>query len=486
MWTWACRRSSRVSITIAAVVAVVLTVALSRTVFGQGTGQQDPVPNSDELLQHFQALLRLNTSNPPGNERLVTDYLKQVLEDEGIPVQILALDPARPNLVARLKGNGTKRPILLMGHTDVVTVDEKKWTHPPFGAVRSDGYIYGRGALDDKPSVAVALMTMLTLKRSRLPLERDVIFLAEAGEEGTTRVGIDYIVNEHFSEIDAEFCLAEGGGVRREAGVIKFASVGVLEKIPRTIELVARGPSAHGSVPRSSNAVTHLAAAVLAISGWEAPVRLNETTREYFTRLATLSSPGAATQLRGLLSTDRRTQAAAIAYFQDRNPAYVAMLRTSASPTIIQGGMRYNVVPSEATATIDVRLLPDEDPSRVLATVRQLVNDPAVEVRFADRDGAPRPPGGTRLDTDAFRVIESAVRKHYQTTVLPTMSTGASDKAQVRSKGVNCYGIGPATDAEDAGKGFGGHSDQERILESELQRFGRFYQDVVTEIVSAK
>jgi acetylornithine deacetylase/succinyl-diaminopimelate desuccinylase-like protein len=162
------------------------------------------------------------------------------------------------------------------------------------------------------------------------------------------------------------------------------------------------------------------------------------------------------------------------------------MLRTSASPTIIQGGMRYNVVPSEATATIDVRLLPDEDPSRVLATVRQLVNDPAVEVRFADRDGAPRPPGGTRLDTDAFRVIESAVRKHYQTTVLPTMSTGASDKAQVRSKGVNCYGIGPATDAEDAGKGFGGHSDQERILESELQRFGRFYQDVVTEIVSAK
>ncbi len=486
MWTGASRRPRRVLSTIAAVVLVGLTATLGRTVLGQDARPQESSQDPDELLRHFQALLRLNTSNPPGNERLVTDYLKQVLEKEGIPVRILALDPSRPNLVARLKGSGAKRPILLMGHTDVVTVDEKKWTHPPFGAVRSGGYIYGRGALDDRPRVAAALMAMLTLKRLGVPLERDVIFLAEAGEEGATRVGIDYVVNEHFSEIDAEFCLAEGGGVRRESGAIKFATVGVLEKIPRTIELVARGPSAHGSVPRRSNAVTHLAAAVLAISGWEAPVRLNETTRESFTRLAALSAPEEATHLRGLLSTDGRTQATAIAYFQEKNPTYVAVLRASASPTIIQGGRGYNVVPSEATATIDVRLLPDDDPSRFLAMVRQLVNDPDVEVRFADRDGAPRPPGGTRLDTDAFRVIESAVRKHYQATVVPIMGTGASDMAQVRSKGVNCYGVGPATDVEEGAKGFGAHSDQERILESELLRFGRFYQDVVTEIARAK
>lgn len=486
MWKWFCRRSKRVSVPMGAVVAVGLLVALSQAVSGQGADQQSGAANPEELVRHFQALLRLNTSNPPGNERLVTDYLKQVLESEGIPVQILALDPARPNLIARLKGNGAKRPLLLMGHSDVVTVDEAKWTHPPFGAVRSEGYIYGRGALDDKNSVAVALMTMLTLKRSGLPLDRDVVFLAEAGEEGTTRVGIDYVVNEHFAEIDAEFCLAEGGGVRRERGVVKFAAVDVLEKVPRTIELVAKGPSAHGSVPRSSNAIAHLAAAVLAISGWESPVRVNETTREYFTRLAALSPPAEARQLRSLVSTDRGAQAEAIAYFRDREPAYVAMLRASASPTIIQGGMRYNVVPSEATATIDVRLLPDDDPNQVLAMIRQLVSDPTVEVRFAARDGAPRPPGGTGLDTEAFRVIESAIQKHYQTTVLPTMSTGASDKAQVRSKGVNCYGIGPAKDVEDAGKGFGAHSDQERILESELLRFGRFYHDVVTEIARAR
>ena len=173
--------------------------------FGQGARDPDPARYAAESLQHFQALLRLNTSNPPGNEHLVTDYLKSALEKEGIPVRILALEQARPNLVARLKGNGTKRPILLMGHSDVVTVDEKKWTFPPFGATRDGGYIYGRGALDDKPSIVAALMAMLTLKRLGVPLERDVILLVESGEEGTTRVGIDYVVNEFFSEIEAEY-----------------------------------------------------------------------------------------------------------------------------------------------------------------------------------------------------------------------------------------------------------------------------------------
>ena len=183
-------------------VMVVLGCAI---LYGQGARAPDPARYADESLQHFQALLRLNTSNPPGNEHLVTDYLKSVLEKEGIPVRILALEQARPNLVARLKGSGVKRPILLMGHSDVVTVDEKKWTFPPFGAIRDRGYIYGRGALDDKPSIAASLMAMLTLKRLGVPLERDVILLVESGEEGTTRVGIDYVVNEYFSEIEAEY-----------------------------------------------------------------------------------------------------------------------------------------------------------------------------------------------------------------------------------------------------------------------------------------
>lgn len=388
-------------------------------------------------------------------------------------------DPARANIVARLKGTGAKRPILLMGHTDVVTVDPAKWQHPPFGADRVDGYIYGRGTRDDKSSVATALMVMLTLKRSGIRLDRDVIFLAEAGEEGTTRPGIDFMVDQHFAQIDAEYCLAEGGGVRREGGKVRYVSVGALEKVPRTIELTARGPSAHASVPRSSNAVTRLSRAITALTEWQPPVRLNETTREQFRRMATVASADDARQLQAVLSDDPKEVERGVRYLQEHLPEYAALLRTSISPTIVQGGFRYNVVPSEAKATLDMRLLPDESPDQVLNMLRTVVNDPSVEVTFAARDGEQRPPGGTSINTDAFRAIEQAVTKHYGTITIPTMSAGASDKAQMRSKGVQCYGVGPGNDAEDAPMGFGGHADQERILERDLHEFVRFYWDVL-------
>ena len=193
----------------------VLTVA-----FGAVLAAQTPQPPEwarveEETMRHFQALLRFDTSDPPGTEIAAAEYLKKVLEAEGIAVQTFALEPHRPNVVARLKGSGAKRPLLIMGHTDVVNVDPKKWTHPPFSATREGGYVYGRGTVDDKDNVVAALMVMLLLKRQNVPLDRDVIFLAEAGEEGSTRVGIQYMVNEHFPEIDAEYCLAEGGSVTR-------------------------------------------------------------------------------------------------------------------------------------------------------------------------------------------------------------------------------------------------------------------------------
>jgi acetylornithine deacetylase/succinyl-diaminopimelate desuccinylase-like protein len=158
-----------------------------------------------ETLQHFQALLRLDTSNPPGNEVVAVEYLKSVLEKEGIPTQVFARDPKRPNLVARIKGNGKKRPLLVMGHTDVVTVDPQKWTHPPFGAVRDGGYIYGRGSVDDKDNLVASLMLVLMLKRGNVALDRDVIFLAESGEEGSPDVGAQFMVDQHLDAINAEF-----------------------------------------------------------------------------------------------------------------------------------------------------------------------------------------------------------------------------------------------------------------------------------------
>src|SRR5687767_15343172 len=173
----------------------------------QSPSQADGARFEEEALRHYQALLRFDTSDPPGNEQPAAEYLKQVLEQEGIPVETFALEKHRPNLVARLKGTGKKRPLLIMGHTDVVNVDPRKWTHPPFGAVRDGGYIYGRGTVDDKDNVVASLMTMVLRKRMNVALDRGVIFMAEAGEEGSTRVGIKSLTERHQSAIDAEYCL---------------------------------------------------------------------------------------------------------------------------------------------------------------------------------------------------------------------------------------------------------------------------------------
>ena len=431
-----------------------------------------------ETMQHFQALLRFDTSDPPGIEKPAVDYLKQVLEREGIPVEIYSLEPNRPNLVARLKGNGSKRPVLVMGHTDVVNVDPAKWTYPPFSATRADGYVYGRGAVDDKDNVVASLMLMLLLKRNNVPLDRDVIFLAEAGEEGSVRVGIKYMVEQHFPRIEAEYCLAEGGSVSRVGGRVRFAGISTTEKIPRAIELTARGTAGHGSVPLQSNAVARLAAAITKINTWKAPVRLNETTRTYFTRLATVSAPADAARYRAILGQTTAAAQAADRHFQAREPAHASVIRTSISPTMISGGYRVNVIPSEAKATLDVRMLPNEDTVAFLATVRRIIADSAITVAYQARDVRPNTPVAT-LNTEAFRVIEDAVKTHYNTMTLPTMLTGATDMAYLRAKGVQCYGIGPATDAEEGPRGFAAHSDQERIREDDLHTFVRFQYDVV-------
>jgi acetylornithine deacetylase/succinyl-diaminopimelate desuccinylase-like protein len=436
----------------------------------------------DETLEHFRALLQFDTSDPPGRELPAAEYIRDVLEAEGIAVEMLATDPNRPNVIARLKGNGTKQPLLIMAHTDVVNVDPAKWTFPPFSATVDDGYVYGRGAVDDKDNLASALMVMLELKRGNVELDRDVIFLAESGEEGATEFGIEFIVNNYFDRIESEFCLAEGGSVARVNREVQYAGVQTVEKIPYRIDLKATGVAGHGSVPLQSNSVVRLAKAVAAIADWRSPVRLNETTAAYFERLAGIS-PSADAQ-RYLAVLDPATVAAADAYFLANEPRHASMLRSSLSPTIFNGGYRINVIPSEATASVDFRALPDEDIPAFLQAIRGVINDPSVEVALGDRNT--RPPGQASLQTPAFSAIEENISKHYGVTTLPTMSTGATDMAYLRNRGIQCYGIGPAIDREDAALGFGAHSDQERILISELHRFVRFNWDVVIDLAAAR
>ncbi len=462
-----------------------LALWLGLTAVGASAQPADSADLDAETLRHFQALVRMDTQSPPGNEKPAADYVAQVLEREGIAVQVFALEAHRPNVVARLEGNGRKRPLLLMGHTDTVNVDPAKWQHPPFSAARDGGHIYGRGTVDDKDSVTAALMTMLLLKRNLVALDRDVIFLAESGEEGATKVGIELMVNEHFDAIEAEYCLAEGGSATRVDGEVRYAGVQMAEKFMKGIDLVAHGVAGHGSVPLPSNSIARLARAIAAVTEWQPPVVLNDTTRAYFSRLAEIEEdPALARRYRDLVGGAPAAVAAADEWLRANIPTQASMLRTSISPNIVQGGYRYNVIPSEARVTLDVRLRPGDDPDDFRAELERVISDDGIDVVF--NGNGTRPPGVmSPVDDPAFVAIERAIREHYEAPVLPMMGTGATDMAFLRAKGIRCFGIGPAVDQEDGALGFGAHSDQERIRESELYRFVRFYYDLVVGLAGA-
>jgi len=424
-----------------------------------------------EALDHFAALLRIDTSNPPGNETEVAVYLRQALQAEGIEDRLYAMVPGRDNLVARISGNGSKQPVLVMGHTDVVGVQRENWSVEPFDAVRRDGYIYGRGALDDKDNVTAGLMLLLMLDRAGVELDRDVIFLAEAGEEGTPEVGVDYMVNEHWDEVGAEYCLAEGGGAVARDGVVRYVSIATTEKYPMRVRLVARGTAGHGSVPRVDNALAALADAVAKLSAWQPPMRLNETTRAYFQRLADISDEESAHYYRGLF--DPAEQARSQHYLAQHEPQLSSLLRTSVTPTILSGGFRRNVIPSQAEAMLDVRGLPDENPEAFYAHMAAVVNNPNVEIVPQPIYRPASPPSS--IDNEMFNVLETvSARMFPEAVTLPTMLTGATDMAQVRAKGVACYGFGPVRHEEDLSAGGGAHGDDERIPEDSLLKLVQF------------
>ena len=432
---------------------------------GSSLGQASPDFNKahDEALKFLSDLVKIDSSNPPGNETRAAEYIKSVLAAEGIDSRIYESAPGRGNLVARLKGNGKKKPLLLMGHLDVVGVERDKWTVDPFAAIVKDGYLYGRGSHDDKAMDAANLEIMLLLRRLQVPLDRDVILLAEAGEEGTTQYGIDFMVANHWEEIACEFALNEGGTTPDEEGKVTYVGVSTTEKVPRGIRLVAHGTSGHGSAPRVDNAITHLAAAVAKVGTWEAPMRLNETTRRFFRQLAQISPPDKARLYAHI--EDPAVQKK----LHETDPAYYSVLRTSLVPTIIRGGFRTNVIPAEAEATLDVRALPDEDMTALKAQLARLINDPQVEILDAQAQFVrpATPPSG--LETDAFHALERAQQKVFPgVPTIPIMQAGATDSSELRAKGVHAYGIGTPSGVEDRKRV---HGNDERV---EVAGFGKF------------
>ena len=437
-----------------------------------------------EVIEHLKQFVSIDTSNPPGNETKAAEFLKAFLDKEGIPSEIVALDPRRGSLIARLKGSGKKQPILLLGHTDVVGVEREKWDTDPFVPVIKDGWLYARGAADDKCMTTVCLEIMLLLKRSNVALDRDVIFVAEAGEEGTSQFGIDFLVEKHWDKIACEYALNEGGALLEDEGEVRYLNVATTEKVPRTIFLSAKGVSGHASRPRPDNPIAHLATAIAKISEWQPPLRLNDTTRAYFQRLAKISAPEEAWMFTHFDDPVVGPQVQEIFRKAEKYLGFNSTLRTSISPTVIKGGFRTNVIPGDALATLDVRALPDEDMDAFVKTLEHLINDPAVSVTRAGGLERPTSPP-SRLDNEMFRALERAQAALYPNAVtIPSMSVGATDSAQLRAKGVQAYGLGTVSGL--SGGGSRAHGNNERVNLAGIRPFIELMYRAVTDVAAAK
>jgi acetylornithine deacetylase/succinyl-diaminopimelate desuccinylase-like protein len=400
-------------------------------------------------LRHLQNLIAINTENPPGNEIRTAMYFDSVLGGiPGVETRILRVpeDSMRANFVARLRATRpTARPVLVMGHMDVVGADTTKWETDAFTPTIRDGYLYGRGAIDDKGMLAATLTSLVQLAARRDRLDRDIVFFATAGEEGGPAVGVDWVIEHHRDLIgDAEFALNEGGRIRVENGAVRTVNIQTTEKVAYNVVARARGTSGHGSVPLPDNALAALARAVARVHAWSAPVRLIETTRLYFARLAAIEDDPEMKRAMEQISAEGAPQAQvdAAAAILSRDPLHNAVLRTGASLTMLDGGFRANVIPSEGTANFNVRIIPGEDIGEVVRMMNEA--DGEAQVEFA-LDGQPAAaPAPSPVSTALFQAMESAARTMAPSaTVLPFMSTGATDGAALRAIGIPTYGILP-------------------------------------------
>ena len=401
----------------------------------------------DEAIDILCRFLRVDTSNPPGRERLACAFLGEILAAEGIPFDLYDAGDDRVSLRAVLKGDGSKRPFMLLNHTDVVPVEREFWEEEPFSGLIKDGYIWGRGALDMKGLGVAQLITFLTLKRKNVPLARDVIFFAQADEEAGSEFGMRFIVREHPETLDAEFIINEGGGGTTELfGVERpIYSIGVGEKGPLWLRVVAEGRPGHGSVPHDDNALDRLTRALYRIQTWERPMEVSPVLTEYFGRL----------QRAGVYKGDATVPGLKDAAAKD--PRVKALLTNTISATTVAAGIKHNVIPARAEATLDCRLLPGVDPDVFQAEMERVVDDPRVKfervhVRSSDTN---------TIDTELFRVAEDLIHEYIEeAVVVPGMGVGFTDSSELRNRGQISYGFSGGLTPPEISRGVHGHNER--------------------------
>ncbi len=415
-----------------------------------------------ETVALLQRLIQFDTRNPPGNELPLGRHIERTLAAEGIETQLLIPGGNRAAVVARIRGNGPARPVMMLAHMDVVGVEADKWSCDPFGGIIRDGYLYGRGAIDDKGMLAANIMTMLLLQRTviaaGMTLERNVVFVATSDEEAGGEAGIKWLVENHRDLFDAEFAINEGGRTRIVAGGKRYLAIQTAEKISHMVTLTARGPAGHAAIPLEGNAIFRLARALERIRHYREPVTLTETTRRFFGELAPVWSDEAErSAMAELVSTDPQARAHGASVLS-RIPVFNAVMRNGISPTSLSGGVRGNVIPAEASAVLNVRTIPGHAIEDVVSRIAQAVADDGIEITVtAHGEEAPASDPGSEM----FRAIGDSARElDQEIAVVPYLSTGGTDSAQLRRIGISSYGILPFPMAQEDEERMHGHDER--------------------------
>jgi acetylornithine deacetylase/succinyl-diaminopimelate desuccinylase-like protein len=431
----------------------------------------------DEAVKLMQEYLRIDTSNPPGNELAAAEFFHRLFDEAGIPNTVYESAPGRANLYAVIKGDGSLRPLVLLNHMDVVTAESRNWKVPPFSAEIVDGEIYGRGALDMKDEGLLQAMVMLIAARERLPLKRDLIFLATADEE-VGGVGSAWMIENHPELLrGAEYLITEGGANLIYPGQGTIYGIGVGEKAPFWIRLTARGRGGHGSIPIANSATHRLARAMQRVVDWQTPLRLLPSVEQFFHEIARLQSEPRASQFRNIRNA-LRNPSFAKALTQDEDYNY--LLRDTVSLTVLKGSEQTNVIPDAAYCELDVRLLPGQDPKVFLEQLRAVVADDQIQIEPLSRF---RTPNASSTDTALYRIIEQVSHQdNPQALVVPSLNSGYTESQMYRPLGINCYGFAPIviTPELDGTQ----HAANERVPVEQIRRGVKVLYEVVARAVN--
>ena len=399
----------------------------------------------EEASTFLSQYVQIDTTNPPGNEIPAAEFLAARFHGAGLEAQVFQSESGRGSVLARLRGSGARRPVVLLNHLDVVPADPAGWTHPPFGGEIDGGYVWGRGAIDCKGIGVVEAMALIAMKRAGIQLSRDVIFLGTADEEEGGEKGAGWFVDKHFDELgNPEFVLNEGGGIHQDPDGHRAYEVGVAEKTPFWLRLTATGTGGHGSTPRPDSAVVRLIRALDRIDRFEPRVRVVPEVQRYYRALAAVYTGETRKRYEDLTAALRdpafRTEFLA-------QPRDAALVRDTIAPTVLRGGAKTNVVPRSASAELDCRLLPGEDSQAFLDHLKATVGDDDIHFEVLLNF----PSSSSDVDTALYRAIAAEARKRGR-PVVPSVLRGFTDSHFFRERGVAAYGFVPVVITPEEGE----------------------------------